>query len=161
MGNRVRVSTYIRLLRRRVFSWLGKRGRRLNPRTGIAQGNRRNESSGRQSPITRRRRESSASIVKRQADGQLQRLFQRESMCSSAANAEGELRPRQRRLAPFCPGARVVLMSGFDPGCDECPYSARYELISKTFSVERLVRFVSRVLSKPPQRVKAGESPVD
>jgi CheY-like chemotaxis protein len=59
-----------------------------------------------------------------------------------------------RRIAPLCPRTRVVLMSGFDPGCDDCPYASRCELIPKPFDYRDLVRFVADALSRPPPRVK-------
>jgi two-component system cell cycle response regulator CpdR len=66
-----------------------------------------------------------------------------------------------RRLALLCPRTRVILMSGFDPGCDSCPYIPRCELISKPFGSRQLVEFVSKVLSKPPPRVTAAGGPTD
>ncbi len=66
-----------------------------------------------------------------------------------------------RRVAALSPQTRVILMSGFDPGCDNCPYIPRCELISKPFDPRHLVRFVSKVLSEPPPRVSAAESPAD
>ena len=66
-----------------------------------------------------------------------------------------------RRLALVCPRTRVILMSGFDPGCDSCPYIPRCKLISKPFGPRQVVQFVSEALSKPPPRVTASESPAD
>ncbi len=63
-----------------------------------------------------------------------------------------------RRLAEICPQTRVLLMSGFDPGCDACPYSPQCEIVSKPFSPERLVFCVSRSLAAPPPRVKGANS---
>ena len=66
-----------------------------------------------------------------------------------------------RRVAPLCPQTRVIMMSGFDPGCDSCPYIPRCELISKPFDPLDLVRFVSKVLSEPSPSVSAAEAPAE
>jgi CheY-like chemotaxis protein len=55
-----------------------------------------------------------------------------------------------RWIAARCPASRVVLMSGFDPGCDECPYEPRCPLIRKPLNAPALVAFISEVLQSPP-----------
>ncbi len=63
-----------------------------------------------------------------------------------------------RRLALLCPRTRVVLMTGFDPGCDNCPYSPRCELVRKPFDLKEVLSAVARELAGPSRRVRAGGS---
>lgn len=59
-----------------------------------------------------------------------------------------------RRLAPLCPMTRVMLMTGFDEGCENCPYATRCELIHKPFDLRDLVRMVASALAEAPPRVR-------
>ncbi|HWR50546.1 MAG TPA: response regulator [Bryobacteraceae bacterium] len=54
-----------------------------------------------------------------------------------------------RWIAARCPRSRVVLMSGFDPGCDECPYAPRCPLVHKPLKPAALVALISEVLDSP------------
>ena len=58
-----------------------------------------------------------------------------------------------RWFAVSCPSSRVILMSGFDRGCDGCPYVDNCYRISKPFAPKEIVALVSSVLPKP---VKTG-----
>jgi CheY-like chemotaxis protein len=57
-----------------------------------------------------------------------------------------------RRIAPLCPRTRVALMSGLDPGCDNCPYIPRCPLIHKPFDVRHVAKWVFDILAavRPP-----------
>ena len=59
-----------------------------------------------------------------------------------------------RCLALLSPASRVIHMSGFDPGCEECPYVRRCPFISKPFNVDEIVDFVGQVLTSPPPILK-------
>lgn len=66
-----------------------------------------------------------------------------------------------RRLAQPCPRTRVVLMSGSDPGCDDCPYSPQCNFVGKPFDVRNLIHFVSTVLAKPLPELRGQSSSAD
>ena len=54
-----------------------------------------------------------------------------------------------RWFAVKCPNSRFVLMSGSDPGCDECPYLDNCIRVSKPFVPRELVALVSAALAHP------------
>ena len=56
-----------------------------------------------------------------------------------------------RWLANQCPTSRVILMSGYDPGCDECPYRENCTRLSKPFAPQDVVALVSSVMAEPPR----------
>ena len=62
-----------------------------------------------------------------------------------------------RALAGKCPRTRVILMSGFDGGCESCPYSTRCRLIPKPFRAEQAIRAVAEALSGPPPSLSGEE----
>ena len=63
-----------------------------------------------------------------------------------------------RHLAVVCPRTRVVLMSGYDPGCDNCPYAPRCWFIHKPFRPRHVVSYVSKILASPlPARSASSE----
>jgi two-component system cell cycle response regulator CpdR len=41
-----------------------------------------------------------------------------------------------RWMAENHPATKVILMSGFDPGCQKCPYSPRCAFLSKPFKMQ-------------------------
>jgi len=58
-----------------------------------------------------------------------------------------------RRIAVLCPGTRVVLVSGFDPGCEKCPFVPGCPVIPKPSDVKSLVALVAETLSaQTPER---------
>ncbi|SPE40806.1 Response regulator receiver protein [Candidatus Sulfopaludibacter sp. SbA3] len=59
-----------------------------------------------------------------------------------------------RWLAVRCPDSRVILMSAFDPGCDECPYLDNCQRLTKPFSAKDVVRLVSDALSRPARALR-------
>jgi DNA-binding NtrC family response regulator len=63
-----------------------------------------------------------------------------------------------RWLADRCPNMRVILMSGFDPGCEECPYADNCHRLPKPFAPQDLAALVSEVLAQPirPRRPQKG-----
>ncbi len=61
-----------------------------------------------------------------------------------------------RRMAVLCPGSRVVLLSGFDPGCEKCPYVTGCTVIPKPFDLKDVVAFVAETLAAPPRELKTG-----
>ncbi len=61
-----------------------------------------------------------------------------------------------RRIAALCPGTRVVLVSGFDPGCEKCPFVPGCPVIPKPFDLKSLVALVTESLAAPPPERKAN-----
>jgi hypothetical protein len=61
-----------------------------------------------------------------------------------------------RRIAVLCPGTRVVLVSGFDPGCEKCPFVPGCPVIPKPFDVKSLVALVAETLAAPPPERRAN-----
>ena len=57
-----------------------------------------------------------------------------------------------RRLAIQCPNSRVILMSGFDPGCAECPYLDNCHRLPKPFGPRAVTELISEVLKQPARR---------
>ena len=55
-----------------------------------------------------------------------------------------------RRVAQLCSGSRIILTSGFDPGCDECPFEAGCPQISKPFDLQQVVARIAEALTAPP-----------
>ena len=60
-----------------------------------------------------------------------------------------------RWMAVQCPHSRVVLMSAFDPGCEDCPYLDNCIRLSKPFVPKEVVNLVSDALAKDasPRRI--------
>jgi two-component system cell cycle response regulator CpdR len=54
-----------------------------------------------------------------------------------------------REVAVRCPDSRVILMSAFDPGCDDCPYLDNCLRISKPFRLREVADLVRDVLAQP------------
>jgi len=57
-----------------------------------------------------------------------------------------------RRVAVECPGTRVLLMVGWEKGCEDCPYSPRCHVITKPFRMDRLLEVAAAALSERPGR---------
>lgn len=67
-----------------------------------------------------------------------------------------------RWVAGHCPRIRIVLMSGFDPGCDGCPYEEGCPFVNKPVDVKGVVRSVSDLLNmplSPPPEPASGAQP--
>jgi hypothetical protein len=45
-------------------------------------------------------------------------------------------------------------MSGFDPGCEECPYVKGCTVIAKPFDLKNVVAFVAESLGGTPPELK-------
>ena len=62
-----------------------------------------------------------------------------------------------RRVAIQSPNSRVILMSGFDPGCVECPYVDTCPRLPKPFGPKDITTLLSEVLAQParPRRTAA------
>ncbi len=59
-----------------------------------------------------------------------------------------------RQMAIFYPTTRVMLMSGYDSGCQICPYVQKCPFLAKPFTVETLLNAVNRcLLLAPPQQL--------
>jgi DNA-binding NtrC family response regulator len=56
-----------------------------------------------------------------------------------------------RWFASTCPKSRVILMSAFDPGCQECPFLDNCHRLSKPFLPKDVIGLVSDVLAQPPR----------
>jgi DNA-binding NtrC family response regulator len=54
-----------------------------------------------------------------------------------------------RQVAVRCPNSRVILMSAFDPGCDDCPYLDNCLRIAKPFALREVAELVRAVLAQP------------
>jgi DNA-binding NtrC family response regulator len=52
-----------------------------------------------------------------------------------------------RWFAANHPSGRTVLMSGYDLGCQKCPYSPRCKLLEKPFSPTEVVAYVRELFS--------------
>ncbi len=50
-------------------------------------------------------------------------------------------------VAAHRPEIRTALMSGYDPGCQNCKYSPRCHLIAKPFQPGQVLAFVERALA--------------
>jgi len=59
-----------------------------------------------------------------------------------------------RIIAGFWPQTRVVLMSGFDPGCEICPYRTRCQVVLKPFSAKHMMAAITEALTRPPPELK-------
>ena len=59
-----------------------------------------------------------------------------------------------RCIASLSPTSRVIHMSGFDPGCEHCPYVRRCPLIPKPFNVDEVVAFIGQILETSPPALK-------
>ena len=59
-----------------------------------------------------------------------------------------------RRVAARCPRTRIIHMSGFDPGCAECPYVSKCQLLDKPLKVKEVVSAVNTSLQTPPPQFK-------
>ena len=46
-----------------------------------------------------------------------------------------------------CPGTRIVLMTGYDLHCDDCPLVPRCAILRKPFRVSEVVEIVDKLLS--------------
>lgn len=62
-----------------------------------------------------------------------------------------------RWFAVHFPNCRVILMSAFDAGCDECPYFDNCQRISKPFRPQEFATLVSDALARPPRPRRLGE----
>jgi hypothetical protein len=51
-----------------------------------------------------------------------------------------------RWIAVNRPSTPTVLMTGFDTGCEKCPFSPRCKLLSKPFSPEDAVTLVTEAI---------------
>ena len=51
-------------------------------------------------------------------------------------------------VATHSPLTRTVLMSGFDLGCQGCPYASRCHLLTKPFQPDAVVAAVGRILAR-------------
>ena len=65
-----------------------------------------------------------------------------------------------RQVAVRCPQSRVILMSAFDPGCDDCPFLDNCVRISKPFALREVAELVNDVLARPI-RPRLGEGKCD
>ena len=54
-----------------------------------------------------------------------------------------------RWIAERNPHTRMVLMSGYDGGCQNCPYSPRCEFLQKPFRLGEVVSLVETALGQP------------
>jgi CheY-like chemotaxis protein len=63
-----------------------------------------------------------------------------------------------RIIAGFWPQTRVILMSGFDPGCEICPYRTRCQLVPKPFSTQHMMAAITEALTRPPPELKPPEA---
>jgi DNA-binding NtrC family response regulator len=54
-----------------------------------------------------------------------------------------------RWIAERNPNTRMVLMSGYDMGCHNCPYSPRCRFLAKPFRLSQVLSAVSSVLEQP------------
>ena len=57
-----------------------------------------------------------------------------------------------RWLAEHYPHSRVILMSAFDPGCDNCAYLEKCYRITKPFTSRQLLGLISEALGQPRTR---------
>jgi DNA-binding NtrC family response regulator len=53
-----------------------------------------------------------------------------------------------RWVAEYSPDTRTALMSGWDPGCQQCAYSPRCRIIAKPFDGRQMLSFVAQVLAE-------------
>jgi DNA-binding NtrC family response regulator len=53
-----------------------------------------------------------------------------------------------RWIAEYRPGTRMALMSGWDPGCQQCAHSPRCRVIAKPFDCRQILSFVANVLAE-------------
>ena len=58
-------------------------------------------------------------------------------------------------VAEHCPETRVILISGYDPGCDSCPFQDACPAVQKPSSFAQLVDATRKVLQEPPRRRKS------
>ena len=58
-----------------------------------------------------------------------------------------------QRLASHFPGTRVLHISGYDPGCDRCPYMDKCPLILKPINRAELMDAVRQALDNPPRQL--------
>jgi PAS domain S-box-containing protein len=59
-----------------------------------------------------------------------------------------------RQVAVLCPRTRIILISGSDPGCDDCPYVARCTVIPKPFDLSHVVSLVADSLASSARELK-------
>ena len=59
-----------------------------------------------------------------------------------------------RRIAALCTQSKVILISGFDPGCEKCPYVTGCTVIPKPFDLENVLAFVAETLAAAPPALK-------
>lgn len=55
-----------------------------------------------------------------------------------------------RWIAREYPRIPTALMSGYDPGCEECPISGRCRRLAKPFRPSEAVALIGQVLAKQP-----------
>jgi len=59
-----------------------------------------------------------------------------------------------QHIAIHCPRSRVLHISGYDPGCDGCPYTTKCPVIAKPFVHGELIAAVDLALENPPRELR-------
>jgi DNA-binding NtrC family response regulator len=54
-----------------------------------------------------------------------------------------------RWVAVESPKTQVILISGWESGCDQCPYAPRCHILTKPFRVEDVIAAVAQALDNP------------
>jgi DNA-binding NtrC family response regulator len=60
-------------------------------------------------------------------------------------------------IAKYRPDTRTALMSGWDPGCQQCAYSPRCRIIAKPFGCRQILSFVAEILAESARSPSASE----
>ena len=63
-----------------------------------------------------------------------------------------------RWIAEQIPGTRTLLMSGFDAGCQGCPFAGRCVLLAKPFRPSEAIAAVEKALGSAPPEARASVS---
>lgn len=61
-----------------------------------------------------------------------------------------------RWVAVHCPETRMVLMSGYDTGCERCAYAPRCQILTKPFRPFEAVSVVRDALAAPLPPIPGG-----
>jgi DNA-binding NtrC family response regulator len=66
-----------------------------------------------------------------------------DAVLSDVMMPDGNGHALMRWIAANRPATATILMTGFDSGCEKCPYSPRCKLLSKPFSPDEAVAMVA------------------